>query len=598
MNQKEAKLLITQLLLEVKKNKLYNHIKKNIPLLYNYIQSYYNWPINTSGSTKIFWILNNITEIPKCIVCNNPIGINNISRRTGKYRLHCSHECACNSPHAREEYKKTCLQKYGVEHNMKCQQGLDEYSNSILKKYGVKYITQSKEIQDKIKNTNLKKYDSCSPFGSKEIQEKAKQTNIFKYGAENVSQVKSIREKIVNSLIRHYGVNVPAKNSEVLKKIKNTMFRRYGVEYGFTQKKCIEQNSINSKLKSYFNIILKDQYDIPLFSAEEYCNRLDDSEYLKFRCKKCGNDFLASHHDGYHRHCPECYPISSEYEQNNIVKFIQSLGIECMQNCRNIIAPLEIDIFIPSKNIAIEYDGLYWHSSNKFSGRTIEKKYHLNKTEQCLKKGIKLIHIFENEWILKQDIVKGRIKNILGIYDKIIFARKCIIKEIDSKDSIEFQNENHLQGGINAKVNIGLFFENQLVSLMTFGKSRFQKKIEWEMLRFCNKIGYHIPGAASKLLKYFEKKYLPSTLVSYADRRWSNGNIYYKLGFKLDHCSIPNYWYSHKNLILESRIKYQKHKLKNILDNFNDKLSEKQNMINNGYFLIYDCGNMVFTKEY
>ena len=72
-----------------------------------------------------------------------------------------------------------------------------------------------------------------------------------------------------------------------------------------------------------------------------------------------------------------------------------------MQNCRNIIAPLEIDIFIPSKNIAIEYDGLYWHSSNKFSGRTIEKKYHLNKTEQCLKKGIKLIHIFENEWILK-----------------------------------------------------------------------------------------------------------------------------------------------------------------------------------------------------
>ena len=118
------------------------------------------------------------------------------------------------------------------------------------------------------------------------------------------------------------------------------------------------------------------------------------------------------------------------------------------------------------------------------------------------------------------------------------------------------------------------------------------------MLRFCNKIGYHIPGAASKLLKYFEKKYLPSTLVSYADRRWSNGNIYYKLGFKLDHYSIPNYWYSNKNLILESRIKYQKHKLKNILDNFNDKLSEKQNMINNGYFLIYDCGNMVFTKEY
>ena len=134
---------------------------------------------------------------------------------------------------------------------------------------------------------------------------------------------------------------------------------------------------------------------------------------------------------------------------------------------------------------------------------------------------------------------------------------------------------------------------------MTFGKTRFSKKYEWELLRFCCKLGYHIPGAAGKLLKHFERKYNPKSLVSYADRRWSQGQLYGKLGFTLDHVSNPDYWYFKQNtILLESRVKYQKYKLSKILDNFDENKTEVENMKANGYFRIFDCGNFVFVKEY
>jgi hypothetical protein len=254
---------------------------------------------------------------------------------------------------------------------------------------------------------------------------------------------------------------------------------------------------------------------------------------------------------------------------------------------------MELDIYIPEKKLAIEFDGLYWHNDN-----IVKPNYHLNKTELCEKQGIKLIHIFENEWLTKQDIVKSRLKNLLGIYDKTIFARKCQIKEVNNKVSKEFQDKNHIQGSVNSKINLGLYFKNELISLMTFGKCRFDKKHEWELLRFCSKLGYHVPGGASKLLKYFEKNYNPKSLVSYADRKWSCGKVYEKLGFKFIHNSNPNYWYYKKIILLESRVKYQKHKLKNLLENFDENKTEVENMKANGYNRIFDCGNMVFEKIY
>lgn len=223
-----------------------------------------------------------------------------------------------------------------------------------------------------------------------------------------------------------------------------------------------------------------------------------------------------------------------------------------MLNDRNAIKPAELDIYVPSKKLAIEYDGMYWHS-DVFK----DNAYHVKKTDECEKAGIQLIHIFEHEWMHKQDIVKSRLKNLIGVYDKTIFARNCEVKEVHSSEAREFQERTHIQGAVNAKVNLGLYFEDKLVALMTFGKCRYDKTHEWELLRFCVELGHHVPGAAGKLLKHFEREYSPKSLVSYADRRWSIGKLYETLGFKLDHISKPNYWYyDAKNDKLESRIKF------------------------------------------
>ena len=135
---------------------------------------------------------------------------------------------------------------------------------------------------------------------------------------------------------------------------------------------------------------------------------------------------------------------------------------------------------------------------------------------------------------------------------------------------------------------------------MTFSKARFSTSYEWELVRFCNKLGYHIPGAAGKLLKYFEQNWKPKSLVSYADRRWSQGKLYKALGFVLDHISTPNYWYfkPSNTSVLYNRIMFQKHRLHTVLKDFDESLSESANMQNNGYMKIYDCGNLVFVKNY
>ena len=469
------------------------------------------------------------------------------------------HDNLKNDPHYYDEANlkriQTCIEKYGAAVNI-----------------------------EKIKETKLNNA-SLDPHYYENINSKSKKTKLERYGSETYVNV----DKCKQTKLARYG----SETYNNIDKIKTTMLAKYGVENYFQTNEIKKKTTFANVKTSYEKFILNNEYDSPMFSLDEYFKRIDEHEYLKFKCKKCGYEFEAWHHDGHHRHCPKCYPKQISNPERELVEFIGLQSISIKTNDRTAIKPLELDIYVPDKKLAFEFDGLYWHSENEDK----LSNYHLTKTELCEKQGIQLIHIFENEWKCKQDIVKSRIKNLLGIYDKTIFARKCEVKEVDSKISYQFQNENHIQGQVNAKVNLGLFHNNELVSLMTFSKCRFDKKHEWELVRFCNKLGYHIPGAAGKLLKYFERTYMPKTLVSYADRRWSQGKLYNAIGFKLDHISKPNYWYW-KTLHLESRIKYQKHKLKDILEKFDESKSEFENMKMNGYHRIFDCGNLVFEKVY
>lgn len=291
--------------------------------------------------------------------------------------------------------------------------------------------------------------------------------------------------------------------------------------------------------------------------------------------------------------CPACVGVDSKAELE-IRDFISD-RIEIVHSDRAVMGnKKEVDIFIPSKKLAIEYDGLYYHS-DKFQ----EASYHLDKTEACLKNNIKLVHIFEDEWLHKEDIVKSRLLNLIGKSEIKLYARNCKIKEVSSKDTTQFLNENHLQGTVGAKIRLGLYYNKELVSLMTFGELRKnlgsdKKEGVFELLRFCNKLNTNIVGGASKLLKHFKKNYEFEEVISYADRRWSTGDLYETLNFDLVSTSRPNYFYT-KGTIRENRFKFRKDIL--VKEGFDKNKTEKEIMKERGYHRIYDCGTLKYSLK-
>jgi len=369
--------------------------------------------------------------------------------------------------------------------------------------------------------------------------------------------------------------------------IENEIKTSISIEDRYNNWKLLYLNELNfdeNELKELYNNINNKKWlieQLKLYSPVELANiyKLDKQAF-----------FIKLNKFGLYKYSYK------NYLEKEIVEFLSDINIDFDINSSSIIKPLELDIYIPLYKLAIEMDGLYYHSSNKVELEN--KDYHLNKTKYCKEKGIQLFHIFETEWIhpQKQKIWKSIIKNKLKLSQKI-YARKCQICQVSSNKAMEFLENNHLQGKCNSSINIGLYYEDELVSIMTFGKSRYDKKIDWELLRFCNKINYSIVGAASRLFKNFLKKYVGS-VVSYADMRRSTGGLYKNLGFELSHESGPNYFYwKEMQEYLESRIQYQKHKLKNKLKEFDPNLTETENMYNNGYRKIFDCGNQVWIYK-
>jgi len=246
-----------------------------------------------------------------------------------------------------------------------------------------------------------------------------------------------------------------------------------------------------------------------------------------------------------------------------------------------------LDIYIPDLGIAIEYNGLYGHSS-LFK----DKKYHFNKTEICENNNIQLIHIFENEWILKKEIVKSILKSKLGLNTNRFFARKCTIKEVSSKESNKFLEDNHIQGKDNAPHRYGLYFNNNLIQLITFKRSHRSKAKYLELKRSCSILNTTVVGGFNKLLKY-AKNIFKEDIITFADRRFSSkNNVYSKIGNLIDIIK-PNHFYI-ENLNLASREKYQKHKLPNILEKFDISLTAIENCHNNNIYEIYDSGNLKY----
>jgi len=323
---------------------------------------------------------------------------------------------------------------------------------------------------------------------------------------------------------------------------------------------------------------------------------------VDIRCKTHGIfSIVASQHINGGSGCPTCGFTESKAERYIKQIFIEN-GINFTQQDRSIIKPLELDFVLPDHKLAIEFNGIFYHTEH---GGGKNKKYHLNKTIQCGLNDIQLIHIFEDEYIDNPILLKSKIKNLLGLNRYRIFARKCEIREISPKVKKQFNEKYHMQGDSQSSVNLGLYYNRKLIQVMTFSKKRValgSKAVagSFELSRMCSIKNFNIVGGASKLLKYFENNYNPTSLISYSDKRWGVGKVYYNLGFDMTHESPPNYWYIDRNKPTKRyhRYNFAKHTLSKKLKTFNPNISEWENMKLNNYDRIWDCGNMVFEKLY
>lgn len=453
------------------------------------------------------------------------------------------------------------------------------------KKHAQQYKGINKEWLEKRKKTCLDKYGVDVAFKSKDVQNKYKNSLKQKYGVENPFLDPNIKNKALQTIKNKYGNEIASKSDVVKKKISNKLKNRVVSRENFIKIKW-------DKLLNYYNITgMK-----PLFDKEYLENNKINHHFgnkFLFQCDKCNaitevylsNGYLpscnCSDYKGYSLIEDEIRIFLSDYFDDSEMDF----------NRRDILSNRqEIDIFMPSLNLAIEVNGVFWHSESMGKYRD----YHLYKTEKCSEKGIDLIHILDYEWMFKKPIIQSIILNKINKTPNTLYARKCNINEIkDIKILKEFLNTNHIQGYTHSSTNLGLYYDNELVSVMTFSKNRFKKDSnELEMVRFCNKLNTNIIGGASKLFKYFIKKYnISNSIISFSDRRFFTGNMYLNLGFKFDSYIKPSYIYWKDNKIL-NRMSCQKHKLSNLLDSFDPNLTEYENMLNNGWRRVWDSGNV------
>ena len=289
--------------------------------------------------------------------------------------------------------------------------------------------------------------------------------------------------------------------------------------------------------------------------------------------------------------CPICNPEKNpETSIELIVKgILDKLHIKYEQHKRNIISPKELDFYLPEFNIGIECNGMYWHSEAKK-----ESLYHYNKMKLCQEKNIRLLSFWEYDIIHNTDKIKDIIASCC-CKNKKIYARQCTVKEISIEQCRNFLVQYHLQGSINAKIKLGLFYNDKLIMVMTFGKLRTFMNVhgsdyDYELYRLCTKHGYTVIGGAGKLLKYFKRNYKWNTITSYSMNDISEGNVYEKIGFKLDRETKKGFFYYD---LINDKIVNRYSLTKSKVDDNSGKSADAI-IENKGYIKCYNCG----TRKY
>ncbi len=459
----------------------------------------------------------------------------------------------CKILMSKKHFSEEDLYRYYHKPNIIQISSIEDLNSKILvntDKISFNCVSCGKLYQGLFKNIKIKSNLLCAQCTLEE-------NNIKKYGTKNVFSTDNCKNKIKETNNKKYGVDYYLQTNEARSQRQTTQF----IEAKETLK-----NKLNNF--SSFNII--DSLIRPKDEKGHY-------HFAKVECKclKCGNTYFTNIRRA--QRCNICYPEdwlngTSKLEKS-IVEYIKQIySGTILENDRIAILPKELDIYLPEKNLAIEIDGDRWHGCNNISLFRDCLNKAGEKQALCNQRGIRLITIKECDYIDRPDVFKRFLED--AICDrKRIFARKCDIKSISKKDAENFCNYYHVNGYRNGSIKYGLYYNNELVCVAIFGK---HPKYEWECIRLCYKTGISIIGGWEKIQKHFGKRFLHFVNLQYFPGKNVTG-----IGFR----------YKKDDIILSRRTLQKNEQLKRYCENYDPNKSDIENCINNGFTVIFDCGN-------
>ena len=503
-----------------------------------------------------------------------------------------------SSREVREKIKQTNIEKYGVENVFAAKEIKEKVKQTNLEKYGAENVwSKGSSVLEKVKQTNLEKYGADNPWSSDVVKDKIKNTNLNRYGTEYPLQSEDVKQTMFSNNIKKYGVKHVQQVESIKEKTRKTNIERYGCEYGLSNEEIKNKiRQTNLEKYGYENAAKSDivKEKTKLTNLERYGVRytLQDSD-IKNKIRQTN---LEKYGVEYYCMTEDCINKNKVYRVSKINKEFYNKLIDNNINC-------ELEYYIGTKgfdikvnNILIEINPSYTHNSTfeaKFKSCSIPPKehdYHLNKSKLAEEHGFQCIHIFD--WDDEDKII-----NLL-LPKTTLYARNCEIKEISIKEANDFLNLYHLQGSLTKQtVCLGLFYNNELIELMTFGKPRYNKNYQYELLRLCTHKDYKVTGGTQKLFKYFIDNFKPESIISYCDISKFTGEVYNKLGFTLKSSSNPaRHWYN---------IKTKQHITDNLLrqrgfdqlfgTSYGKGTSNDLLMLEHNFVEVYDCGQSTYT---
>ena len=518
-----------------------------------------------------------LTELPKCGNCGKDL----VSFK----KFYCSKKCANSASHrveeqrlsvnqlhtkeVREKANKTCREKYGVDYPFQNLDNQRKASETLLARFGHLSAMQDKDVLSKSRST----WNSKSQEELDEIQKK-REISLFNSNGirwsfhSKESFLKSIRtawtvsarDRRIQTNMERWGASHPTKSLIIRRKLE---VKRYPKE-------------ILDKLES--RDFWLDQYfekKLPLYQIAKNLGVNDTnvaSYFYRFGFEVRESSFVSN-------------------EEMEFRSFLLSMGGEpIIFNSRFLeiaddsqLRRQELDVYFPERKLAFEYNGIWYH--DEYHGR--DRLYHLRKTLECERLGIRLIHVWSDDWMFKRDCMISKILAILGKSSEKIFARCCEVRKVDKKMKRIFYEKNHIKGNGGSSIDLGLFYSDKLVACISF--KDLQNEI-FDLNRYATSC--NVVGGFSKLLQNFKRNFSWSKIYTYADRSWSRGEVYLKSGFSLVGETEPEFYGVGVKRI--NRLHYTKELLAKTLPNYREDLSQLENLRASNVPILWGCGQLKF----